>query len=73
MAKRYPDDELVRLLKALGMPDGCYEFTVTARVNDIVRAEAKFYPEVEGGEPITKQYKLVEVESVQAIKDRCLG
>lgn len=67
------DEYLISLLKALGMPDDCYEFTVTARVNDIVRAEAKFHPDVEDGEPITKRYTLVEQESVQSIKDRCPG
>jgi hypothetical protein len=61
MAVASEDDEVLRYLRALGMPDNCVKFTVTAECKAPVIAEATFYVEI-GEEEITKRYHLIEIE-----------
>ena len=57
--------ELWRFLKALGCPEHCIEFRLTARVDDIVTAEAVYYPSLdltENGERMTATKRFILAE-----------
>lgn len=63
MAVCSTDDDVVKFLKALGMPEGCTRFELVAECNQPVRAVATFYPSwppADGEELITRRFKLVE-------------
>jgi hypothetical protein len=54
------DEEVSHLLRALGMPEHCVKFTLTAEVNAPLMAEATFYVMPNFEETVTKRYRLVE-------------
>ena len=60
MASFTPDPDLLRLLRALGMPERCTKFVLVVDMDNGVRARATFFPEVDSAVPVTKTYKLVE-------------
>jgi hypothetical protein len=60
MAVASRDEDLLRYLRALGMPERCVKFTLTAEVDCLVTATATFYPEIDAKETITKRFVLVE-------------
>jgi hypothetical protein len=62
MAVSSGDKDALRYLRALGMPERCIKFTVVCELNDVIRAEATFFPEGKFDEPITKRFVLAESE-----------
>jgi hypothetical protein len=60
MAVASEDEDVLRYLRALGMPDDCVKFTVTAEVGALVVAEATFFVAPDSQETVTKRYRLVE-------------
>ena len=56
MAQLTHNRDFVAVLEALGMPKECVEFTLHAKVNDIVTVEAKYFanPDMPGAERILK-------------------
>ena len=51
------------LIKTFGLPKYTIKFTMHSDFNEAVRIECEYYPDINTGETITKQFELVEVDA----------
>lgn len=61
MAVASRDKDVLRYLRALGMPDNCLKYVIIATHNEALVAEATFYVTPDFGEQITKRFHLEEI------------